>query len=80
IDRFIRARQEQAGITPNPDAARPALLRRVTLDLTGLSPTPQELAEFVSDAASDDQALVKVVDRLLASSAFGERWGRHWLD
>lgn len=80
IDRFIRARQEQSGITPNPDAARPALLRRVTLDLTGLAPTPQELAEFVSDAASDDQALAKVVDRLLASSAFGERWGRHWLD
>jgi len=80
IDRFILARQEQAGIGPGPDAVRPALLRRVTLDLTGLPPTPQELSDFVGDPGSDDQALAKVVDRLLASAAYGERWGRHWLD
>ncbi len=80
IDRFILARQEQGGIGPGPDAVRPALLRRVTLDLTGLPPTPQELSDFVGDPGSDDQALAKVVDRLLASAAYGERWGRHWLD
>jgi len=80
IDRFILARQEQAGISPAADAGRPALLRRVTLDLTGLPPTPQQLSEFMADADTDDQALAKVVDRLLASAAFGERWGRHWLD
>lgn len=80
IDHFILARQEQAGITPAADADRPALLRRVTLDLTGLPPTPQQLSQFVADPASDDEALAKVVDHLLASPAFGERWGRHWLD
>jgi len=80
IDRFILARQEQAGINPAADADRPTLLRRVTLDLTGLPPTPQELSEFVADPASDDEALSKVVERLLATTAFGERWGRHWLD
>jgi hypothetical protein len=78
IDRFLFARLEAKGLSPSPPADRLALLRRVTFDLTGLPPTPAEVAVFEADSAPD--AFEKVVDRLLASSAYGERWGRHWLD
>src|SRR5688500_8787334 len=80
LDTFILARLEAMGIAPNPDADRAPLLRRATYDLTGLPPTPEEIAAFVRDAAPDDAAYAKVLDRLLASPRFGERWGRHWLD
>jgi hypothetical protein len=78
IDRFNLARLEDKGLTPAPPADRRALLRRATFDLTGLPPTPAEVEAFLADAAPD--AFAKVVDRLLSSPAYGERWGRHWLD
>ena len=78
IDRFIIAKLTEAGLQPAPDADKLALIRRVTFDLTGLPPTPDEIAKFVEETAPD--AFEKVVDRLLKSPAFGERWGRHWLD
>ena len=80
LDRFILAKLESANLKPMPDADRFALIRRVTLDLTGLPPTVEQVGAFVRDSGSDDEALSKVVDRLLKSPAFGERWGRHWLD
>ena len=80
LDVFILAKLETAGIAPNPDADRATLLRRASFDLTGLPPTPEELTAFLRDPAPDDQALAAVLDRLLASPRFGERWGRHWLD
>ncbi|MCB1234306.1 MAG: DUF1549 domain-containing protein, partial [Verrucomicrobiae bacterium] len=80
LDRFILAKQEAAGVKSAPDADRFTLIRRVSLDLAGLPPTPEEVAAFVNDPAPDDEAYAKVVDRLLASARFGERWGRHWLD
>jgi hypothetical protein len=78
IDRFILAKLEQNGLRPVAPADKRILLRRATLDLTGLPPTSQELDEFLSDSSPD--AFAKVVDRLLASPHYGERWGRHWLD
>jgi hypothetical protein len=78
IDRFVLARLEAEDITPSPEADRPALIRRARLDLTGLPPTPAEVDAFVSDPRPD--AYERLVDRLLASPAYGERWGRHWLD
>jgi hypothetical protein len=78
VDRFVLAALEASGLRPARDADRPTLLRRVSLDLTGLPPTPEEIDAFVADGAAD--AFARVVDRLLASPAFGERWGRHWLD
>jgi hypothetical protein len=78
IDRFILAKLETKQLTPVKDADPYTLLRRLTLDLTGLLPTPAAVASFAAD--SSPQALEKVVDGLLASPAFGERWGRHWLD
>ncbi len=78
VDAFILARLEKAGLKPSPAADKLTLLRRVTFTLTGLPPTPAEIAAFESDPAKD--AFEKVVDRLLASPAFGERWARHWLD
>jgi hypothetical protein len=78
IDRFIMAKLEKADVRPAPDADDRTLLRRVTFDLTGLPPTPAEIADFVGDKSSG--AFAKVVDRLLASPRYGERWGRHWLD
>jgi mono/diheme cytochrome c family protein len=78
IDAFVLARLAEHKLTFSPEADRATLLRRVSLDLTGLSPTPQELAEFVADPRAD--AYERVVDRLLASPHFGQRWGRHWLD
>ncbi|HEY1068323.1 MAG TPA: DUF1553 domain-containing protein, partial [Pirellulales bacterium] len=78
LDRFVLAKQEAAGLQPTGDPDKPALLRRVTFDLIGLPPTPNEIAAFVQDDSPD--AFAKVVDRLLASPHYGERWGRHWLD
>jgi hypothetical protein len=78
IDRFVLARLEREKLAPSPEAARPALLRRVTLDLTGLPPTPAELDAFLADTSPG--AYDKVVDRLLASPHYGERWARPWLD
>lgn len=80
LDRFILAKLTEKKILPSLDADRPVLLRRATFDLTGLPPTEKELEDFLRDPASDDQAFAKVVDRLLQSPRFGERWGRHWLD
>ena len=78
IDRFLLARLEQQGLQPVADADRHTLIRRVTFDLTGLPPAPEDVETFVTDASA--KAFEKLVDRLLASPAFGERWGRHWLD
>ena len=78
IDRFVLARMEDEGLTPSPPADRATLIRRATLDLTGLTPTPEEVAAFVADTDAD--AFAKVVDRLLASPRYGEAWGRWWLD
>ncbi|MGD9637030.1 MAG: DUF1553 domain-containing protein [Pirellulales bacterium] len=78
IDHFILARLEAAGIGPSPPADKRTLLRRVTYDLTGLPPTSEELAAFIADNSPD--AFAKVVDRLLASPQYGEKWGQHWLD
>ena len=78
IDRFVLARLEKEGLKPSPEADRVTLLRRLSLDMIGLPPTPAEVDAFVTDKSSD--AYEKVVDRLLASPHYGERWGRHWLD
>ncbi len=78
IDRFLLAALEARGLEPVADAERTRLLRRATFDLIGLPPTPEELDAFLEDHTPD--AFAKVVDRLLASPRFGERWGRHWLD
>ena len=78
IDRFVLARLEQAGLTPAPEADRKTLIRRATFDLIGLPPTPEEVAAFENDPSPD--AYEKLVDRLLASPHYGERWARHWLD
>ena len=78
IDRFILAKQEPIGYKPAPDADKRTILRRVTFDLTGLPPTADDVEKFVADTSAN--AFEKVVDRLLATSAYGERWGRHWLD
>lgn len=80
IDRFILAKLEEAKASPVRDAGRVTLIRRVTFDLVGLPPSPDEIEAFSADSASDDVALVKLVERLLQSPRFGERWGRHWLD
>jgi mono/diheme cytochrome c family protein/cytochrome c553 len=78
IDRFILARLESEGLTPAPPAAKRDLLRRVTFDLWGLPPTPEMFAEFLADEQPD--AYERLIDRLLASPHYGERWARHWLD
>lgn len=78
IDRFVHAQMTAAGLTPVADADRRTLIRRATLDLTGLPPSPEEIAEFLADDGPG--AFERLVDRLLESSAYGERWGRHWLD
>jgi hypothetical protein len=78
IDRFILAKLEEKGLKPVADADKRALIRRATFDLTGLPPTPDEVEEFLKDASPN--AFEKVVDRLLGSQAYGEKWGRHWLD
>jgi len=78
IDRFVLARLEAQNLKPSPEASRGTLLRRIHLDLTGLPPTAAELTEFLNDKRPD--AYERVVDKLLASPHYGERWGRHWLD
>ena len=78
IDHFILARLTERGLEPVGDAPRVALIRRAYYDLIGLPPNPQQVDTFVNDKSS--QAFTTVVDRLLASPQFGERWGRHWLD
>jgi hypothetical protein len=78
IDRFVLARLEAAGITPVGGADRRTLIRRATFDLLGLPPTPEEIDAFLADGSPD--AFARVVNRLLDSPHYGERWGRHWLD
>ncbi len=78
VDAFVLAKLEAKGLTPNPPAERAALIRRATYDLIGLPPTPEEVDAFVKDDAPD--AYEKLLDRLLASPHYGEKWGRHWLD
>ena len=78
IDRFVLGQLEAKGLSPAPQADKLTLLRRVTFDLTGLPPTPEEVAAFLGD--DSPQAYEQAVDRLLASPHYGERWARHWLD
>ncbi|MGP0067290.1 MAG: PSD1 and planctomycete cytochrome C domain-containing protein [Isosphaeraceae bacterium] len=78
VDRFILARLEARGLAPSPMADRRTLIRRVTFDLIGLPPTPGEVTDFEADGAPD--AYDRLIDRLLASPHYGERWGRYWLD
>ncbi|MDB5332224.1 MAG: hypothetical protein JWP03_3375 [Phycisphaerales bacterium] len=78
IDRFVLAKMEEKGLSPNPIAPREKLIRRAYFDLLGVPPTPQEVAAFVADPSPD--AYEKLLDRLLASPRYGERWARHWLD
>jgi hypothetical protein len=78
VDRFILAELEKKGLQPAPPADKLTLLRRATYDLTGLPPTEREISDFVNDKSAE--AFKKVVERLLASPRYGEKWGRHWLD
>ena len=78
VDAFVLAKLDEAGLHPSPAADKRTLIRRATFDLTGLPPTPDEVETFVRDDSPD--AFAKVVDRLLRSPAYGERWARHWLD
>jgi Protein of unknown function (DUF1549)/Protein of unknown function (DUF1553)/Planctomycete cytochrome C len=78
VDNFILSKLEEAGLSPAPAADRRTLIRRVTFDLTGLPPTPAEIDAFLQDERED--AYARLIDRLLESPAYGERWGRHWLD
>src|SRR5205814_1868463 len=78
LDRFILAKLEEKGLRPVAAADKRTLIRRATYDLTGLPPTPEEIDHFLADASPD--AFARVVDRLLNSPHYGERWGRHWLD
>jgi hypothetical protein len=78
IDRFLLSRMEREGLRPVGDADRAALLRRLYFDLTGLPPSPEAVERFAN--SDDPQAYERLVDRLLASPRFGERWGRHWMD
>jgi len=80
VDSFVLTKLAKKGLEPNEEATRPRLIRRVTLDLTGLLPTPEEVKAFVEDEADSDTAYAKVVDRLLASTAYGEQRARYWLD
>ncbi len=78
LDRFVLSRLDKEGLAPSPEADRTTLIRRLGLDLIGLPPTPEEVDAYVNDKSPD--AYEKVVDRLLASPHYGERWGRQWLD
>src|SRR5262249_30660909 len=78
IDAFVLARLEREGLTPSPPADRRTLIRRLGFDLTGLPPSPAEVEQFIQDGSDD--AYERLVDRLLASPRYGERWARHWLD
>jgi hypothetical protein len=78
VDNFILGKLEENKLKPNPQADKRTLIRRATFDLIGLPPTPEEVESFLKDDSAG--AFAKVVDRLLASPQYGERWGRHWLD
>src|SRR6185369_14469940 len=78
LDYFVLARLEREGLQPSPEADRFSLLRRVSLDLRGLPPTPSEVATFAND--KDPRAYERAVDRFLQDPAYGERWARMWLD
>ncbi len=78
VDTFVVAKQQEHGLSMSPEADRRTLIRRLTYDLTGLPPTPDEVDEFVNNL--DPMAYERLVDQLLASPHYGERWGRHWLD
>ena len=78
IDSFVLAKLEEKGLKPARPADKRVLIRRATVDLIGLPPTPEEVDAFLADKSPD--AFAKVVDRLLASPRYGERWGRYWLD
>ncbi len=78
LDYFVLAKLEATGLKPAPRADRRTLIRRATFDLTGLPPTPEEIANFLADESP--QAFARLIDRLLSSPRYGERWGRHWLD
>jgi hypothetical protein len=78
VDRFVLSKLEQKGLQPVEAASKTALIRRATFDLTGLPPTPDEVDAFLSDQSAE--AFAKIVDRLLGSQRYGERWGRYWLD
>ncbi len=78
VDRFILAKLEASGLAPAPRADRRTLIRRASYSLTGLPPSPEDVEQFATDESPE--AFVKIVDRLLESPAYGERWGRHWLD
>jgi hypothetical protein len=78
IDAYVLARLKQKGLGPSPEANRRTLIRRLTFDLTGLPPTINEIDDFIDDTSP--LAYERLVDRLLASPAYGQRWGQHWLD
>jgi hypothetical protein len=78
VDHFVLAELERRGLQPSPEAHRRTLIRRATFDLWGLPPTPADVASFENDPSPD--AYLRLIDRLLASPRYGERWGRHWLD
>ena len=80
IDRFVLAKLEAAGLQPVASADRRTLIRRASFDLIGLPPEPEQVAAFLNDSASDSDAFAKVIDELLRSPHYGERWGRYWLD
>src|SRR6266851_4834616 len=78
IDAFVLAQLQAAGLEPSPPAGRAILIRRLYLDVHGLPPTPEQIEQFVADAKDD--AYERLVERVLASPRYGERWARHWLD
>ena len=78
VDAFVLARLESEGVEPSPEAEKTTLARRLSLDLTGLPPSPELVEEFVSDSSSD--AYERLADRLLDSEHYGEKWAMHWLD
>ena len=78
LDSFVLVKLEEKGLTPAPPADKRTLIRRATFGLIGLPPTPAEIEAFLADESAD--AFARVVDRLLGSPHYGERWGRHWLD
>jgi len=80
IDRFLAEKLAEKGLAPAPLADRRTLIRRLSYDLTGLPPTPAEVEAFLTDPAADADAYEQLLDRLLASPHYGERWARHWLD
>ena len=80
IDRFVLAKLDEVGLQPVAAADRRTLIRRASFDLIGLPPEPEQVAAFLNDSASDNDAFAKVVEELLRSAHYGERWGRYWLD